>query len=220
MRNVSKAVACAAACLWATTALMAQSGDGLMAPNRPSVNPISGEPINVRMANLKADHEVMQKDVRDLAMRMEELERQNAALRAQLQSSGANANANLVTRDELRLSEARTNDAIAAESKRVQQAILEEIRAAKRATRVEAPAIPPGPPSPRVTEPSKIEVTDAEKQSYMKEGIRYTVQPGDTLTKIAQKNNSSVRAIMVVNDISAPNKLWVGKELFVPTLGR
>ena len=122
-----------------------------------------------------------------------------------------------------------TNNAIAAESKRVETEILEQIKAAKKSvaradaasngiTKTASTLSAKGADKAANAVSGKIPVSEAEKASYMKEGIRYTVQPGDSLTSIAKHYHSSVRAIMVANDISAPNKLFVGKELFVPSL--
>lgn len=207
-------------CVAAVGCLMAQVGDGFVAPNRPAVNPMTGEPMNVKVANLAQDTEATRKDVSALTLRVEQLEREKAALETKV-----SAGTDTVTRDEMKLMEARMttamNDAVKAEGQRVQKEILEEIRNAKKAVKTEAPApaanFATNTAAP-VTVTEKIVVSDAEKQSYMKEGIRYTVQQGDTLTSIAKKHKSTVRAIMVVNEIASPNKLFVGKELFVPTL--
>lgn len=196
----------------ATLGAWAQA-DGFVNPNRPAVNPMSGEPINVKVAGMKEDMASTQKDVKELALRVEGLERQKAALESKVNTAGGDT----VTRDELKLMEARMtaamNEAVKAEGQRVQREILDEIKNTQQAMKAQA-----APTTPAAQQPAKIAVSDEEKQSYMKEGIRYTVQPGDTLSAIARKHKSSVRAIMVVNGIESPNKLWVGKELFVPVL--
>jgi len=147
---------------------------------------------------------------------VEQLEREKAALEGKVNAPGND----YVTRDELKLMEARMttamNEAVSAESKRMQKELLEEIKNTKQAMK---PAVVPAPvATPAAQTSAKIAVSEAERQSYMKDGVRYTVQQGDTLTSIARRHKSSVRAIMVVNDIESPNKLWVGKELFVPVL--
>ena len=53
-------------------------------------------------------------------------------------------------------------------------------------------------------------------EDYPKSGIVYTVQPGDTLSKIAQEQQSSVKDIQNANKISDPKSLKVGQELFIP----
>lgn len=44
----------------------------------------------------------------------------------------------------------------------------------------------------------------------------YTVQPGDTLSKIAATYNTTVQAIVELNNISNPNLIQVGQKLKIP----
>ena len=206
------------------------SGDGFLAPNRPSTVSEGSAPTPVPaatgIADVKQDVEANHKDVKDLTLRVEQLERDKAELEAKI-----NKNADpttFVTHDELKLFEMRMSDAIVAEGKRVEGSIKDDMKAAISSTGVtdkvpDKTAVAVKTPTPKVDKiPSKtavsIPVSDAEKQSYMKEGIRYVIQSGDTISSIARKNHSSVRAIMATNSISNPGKLFVGREIFVPTL--
>ncbi len=49
-------------------------------------------------------------------------------------------------------------------------------------------------------------------------GPVYVVQPGDTLTVIAQRFNVTVNALMSANDITNPNLLSTGQQLVIPGL--
>lgn len=53
-------------------------------------------------------------------------------------------------------------------------------------------------------------------EDYPQEGIAYVVQPGDTLSGIAKKFNSTVRDIQNANRIANPSGLQAGKTIFVP----
>ncbi len=44
----------------------------------------------------------------------------------------------------------------------------------------------------------------------------YTVQPGDTLTKIAARFNVTVEAIVRANHLKDANSIWVGQTLIIP----
>ena len=44
----------------------------------------------------------------------------------------------------------------------------------------------------------------------------YTVSAGDTITKIAQKYNTTVDAIVKVNGLTNPNAIYPGQELVIP----
>ena len=51
---------------------------------------------------------------------------------------------------------------------------------------------------------------------FPKEGVRYKVMPGDTLSSIAQKHGTHIRHIQNANRIANPNDLKAGTEIFVP----
>ena len=184
---------------------------------------------------MQQDSDATRKDIKELSLRIEELERQKSALEAKVNTPTTS----YATKDELKLLEARINEKIETQSKRVEAEILEAIKEAKKnssvttvipsstaATSISGVSKPEVKTSTKtekaetVSKPAKIEISEEEKQNYTKEGIRYTVQAGDSLTSIAKKYHSSVRAIMAVNEISSPNKLFVGKELFVPTISK
>lgn len=49
--------------------------------------------------------------------------------------------------------------------------------------------------------------------------IRYVVQPGDTLTSIALRHGTTVRALMDANNLANPDIIFVGQVLLIPTTG-
>ncbi|OHE73445.1 MAG: hypothetical protein A2Y14_01300 [Verrucomicrobia bacterium GWF2_51_19] len=51
---------------------------------------------------------------------------------------------------------------------------------------------------------------------YPQRGVVYTVQPGDTLSVIAQKHKSTVRDLQNANRINNPKDLMVGQNIFIP----
>ena len=59
-------------------------------------------------------------------------------------------------------------------------------------------------------------VTTAFGEDYPKEGIRYTVQKGETLAQIAKKNSAKMQDIINANKISDPARIRVGQTLFIP----
>lgn len=64
-------------------------------------------------------------------------------------------------------------------------------------------AIPGGSGSPSTPAPSPAPVT----------GGVYIVQPGDTLSKIAVRHNTTVAALIAANGITNPDRIWVGQRL-------
>lgn len=53
-------------------------------------------------------------------------------------------------------------------------------------------------------------------EDFPQQGVNYTVQAGDTLSGIAQKNGAKVRDIINANKLSDPTKIFVGQTLFIP----
>ena len=58
-------------------------------------------------------------------------------------------------------------------------------------------------------------VADADATGDRIETAIVTVQPGDSLSKIAKRHDTTVEELMALNDIDDPNLLFVGQELFV-----
>ena len=57
----------------------------------------------------------------------------------------------------------------------------------------------------------------AEETNADSHGFYYTVQPGDTLFKIATSYGSTVYAITTANNITNPNLIYAGSVLWIPT---
>lgn len=56
---------------------------------------------------------------------------------------------------------------------------------------------------------------EAEAAEDQGETAIVTVQPGDSLSKIAKRNDTTVEELMALNSIDDPNLLFVGQELLV-----
>jgi LysM repeat protein len=71
-----------------------------------------------------------------------------------------------------------------------------------------APTVPPQPlPEQATTVPGQVET------------ITYVVRPGDTLTWIAVRYNTTVNAIVELNNIRNPNLIYPGQRLLIPVGG-
>jgi LysM repeat protein len=91
---------------------------------------------------------------------------------------------------------------------------------------------PPEPGTPRSTAPIILEITpaptfdiDATATSYAQQMVAsptpaglYIVQPGDTLSGLAQDFGTTVEDIMAANGITDPDALQVGQALIIPSL--
>ncbi|HWQ14933.1 MAG TPA: LysM peptidoglycan-binding domain-containing protein [Roseiflexaceae bacterium] len=91
---------------------------------------------------------------------------------------------------------------------------------------------PPTPTTPRPTAPTILEITpaptqniDATATSYARRlaptptpsGL-YVVQPGDTLSQLAEAFGTTVDEIMAANGLTDPNAIQAGQTLIIPSL--
>lgn len=199
----------------AAGSLWAQSG-GYVQPNRPVVNPLTGQSMVVQAADLKEDVRDLQRQLKELSLRVELLEGQKVQLEQKLADAKPDTSG-FISRQEMQLLEQRLRDYASAEDQNTKDLILNEIRSisAQRFSTNQPEALRTSAP---VREPvESLIISDAEKSRYMREGVRHVVSRGDTLSGVARRYNSSVRAIRAVNNIVDPNRLFVGMELFVPT---
>ena len=92
---------------------------------------------------------------------------------------------------------------------------------------------PPPPTGPRPTSATILEITpaptlnhDATATAYARllipsptpAGI-YVVQPGDTLSSLAEDFGTTVEEIMAANGLTDPNTLALGQVLIIPVAG-
>jgi LysM repeat protein len=159
------------------------------------------------LASLREDVRLLTQRVGDLSLRVEQLERDNSDLRAKPGTTYVT----LVQLNEAIADIQRTLQGALHEQKRetLQQVSVQLEKLAKE-TQAAIDALARGMATrPPVTTPTFTE-------NYSKEGVSYTVQRGDTLSSIAQKNNARVQDIVNANKITDPTKIQVGQTLFIP----
>ena len=169
-------------------------------------------PAQMELANLREDVRGLVQRVGDLALRVEQLERENTALRAK----AGTAERNLVTLAQL-------NDAIADLSRDLKSAVaasksetLQQIAGQMEKLATQTNAALDSLAKAQATRPA-VQTTFAE--NYAKEGSSYTVQKGDTLAVIAKKTNAKQQDIINANKLSDPSHITVGQTLFIPNSG-
>lgn len=168
---------------------------------------VAGQPndnVAALVAGLREDIRILDERTRSLTVEIEQLRRENAALRDR---SGSGASVSL----------AQMNGALAELEKTLRAAdsqlavqLTQQMEKLAKQTNAAIDALAKGGGS-RVTTPP---VTFTE--DYPKSGTTYVVQPGDTLSSIAQKFNAQVRDIQNANRISDPRALQAGQTLFIP----
>ena len=167
-------------------------------------------PPQVELANLREDVRGLMQRVGDLTLRIEQLERENAALRTQ---SGV-AEKNYATLAQL-------NDAVADLNREFKSAVgsakaetLQQVGAQIEKLANQTNAALDSLAKSQATRPP-VQTSFAE--NYPKEGVSYTVQKGDNLAIIAKKTNAKPQDIINANKLSDPSRITVGQTLFIPT---
>ncbi len=82
-------------------------------------------------------------------------------------------------------------------------------KAPTREPRVAGAPVPP----PRTDDPPVLARTLPPKDGFSV----YTVQPGDTLSAIAQRHEVLQKSIVEANGLADPNRIRAGRQLYIPT---
>lgn len=174
----------------------------------------------VQLANLRQDVQLLQREFAKAKLSMEGLQRENAALRKNLETM-VEAQNKLTTsfNNHLQANEQRLNQLAAtlqaADEKQKEVLIAEFSRQVENLARQTQAALDKLAAAIE-QQPASMQPAVAFDDDFPRNGIRYTVQRGDTLSGIARKFNSQVSWIQGANKIAKPESLQVGDTIFVP----
>ena len=171
------------------------------------------------VADLKEDVHGLSQRVNELSLRVEQLEHDNAELRAKL--SKAEDNRDAVTEAQLNGAVADLNASVAAAVSASRAEILHQVatqmEVLAKQTNAALDSIAKAGPQPQVRAASSPPAPKpAFGDSYPKEGISYTVAKGDTVGLIAKKTGAKAQDIIDANKLLDPSRIQTGQVLFVP----
>lgn len=166
-------------------------------------------PSAIEFANMREDVRGLVQRVGELTLRLEQLERENAALRSRV---GA-ADKSYVTLTQL-------HDAIADVNRGIQSALaasksetLREVAGQMEKLAKQTNAALDSLARAQAVRPV-VPTTFAE--DYPQHGVSYTVQRGDTIAEIARKTGAKQADIVNANKLADPSRIVVGQVLFIP----
>ena len=163
----------------------------------------------IELANLREDVRGLAQRVAELSLKLEQLERENSELR---QRAGA-ADRSYVTVAQLREAIDDVNRGVrtAVESSKADtlQHVKTQIEKLGNATNAALESL-------AKAQPAKPATPTIFTEDYPKEGIKYTVQKGDSLATIAKKTGAKQQDIINANKLSDPSRITVGQTLFIP----
>ena len=158
------------------------------------------------LVNLREDVRMLSQRIGELTMTVEQLTRENHSLQSRTSQ-------NLVTLEQLNRVVAEMNRTVQgglAEQKReVLAQVAGQMERLARQTQAAIDALARG-------QATRAAVPTDFNEDFPKQGINYTVQSGDTLSGIAQKNGAKLSDVINANKISDPTKIRVGQTLFIP----
>jgi nucleoid-associated protein YgaU len=154
------------------------------------------------VANLREDVRGLTQKVADLALQVEQLEAENAALRAKLGG----------TREAV--SPAQLRDAEA----ELRATFQSGLAAAQADTLRQVSALLDKLPHDAGGAPARAEAAAGTgfRTDFPKEGVTYVVQKGDTLALIAKKTGAKFQDIVNANRLADPSHIRIGQTLFIP----
>lgn len=160
----------------------------------------------VELANLREDVRLLTQRVGELQMTVEQLARDKEALQAK-------ASQNYVTLEQLNRAIADVNrtlqGSMSDQRKEILQTVASQMERLGKQTNAALDAL-------AKTQATRPAVQTSFSEDFPQQGVNYTVQAGDTLSAIAQKNGAKVRDIINANKLSDPTKIFVGQTLFIP----
>ncbi|MEX2045020.1 MAG: LysM peptidoglycan-binding domain-containing protein [Opitutus sp.] len=166
-------------------------------------------PVTVELANLREDVRGLIQRVGELSLRVEQLERENADLR---QRAGA-ADKSFATVAQLNDAIADLNRTIKSAAAAVKNETLQQVAAQMEGL---AKQTNTALDSLARAQATRAPVQASFSDDYVKEGISYTVQRGDTIAEIAKKTGAKQQDIVNANRLSDPSRIMVGQTLFIP----
>ena len=168
--------------------------------------------VRIAVAGLKQDLSLLSQEVRMLRLEIEQLSRDNSALRTQLNANQADQSLQEKltaissglerVRIDYQAADSKNKATIIAELNQQMAVLTKQVQAAIHSIANAQP---------------KIALPDNFSDDYPKTGVSYTVQSGDTLSAIARIHGSSIKHIQNANKIVNPSRdLQVGQTIFIP----
>ena len=163
-------------------------------------------------ASLSQDVALLKEQLGEMRFEVERLLRENEALELRmkkLEAQGASAVSDVVFRQEIASLKAEFNRLSKSQREELAEQITKQIRALAKEVETGGGGGSSAPTASPI-------ITKFDDSIYPRTGIHYVVKSGDTLSKIASEVGSKVTYITHANKIPNPDRLQVGRELFIP----
>jgi LysM repeat protein len=174
-----------------------------------------------QIADLNEDVRGLTERLNELSLRVEQLEHENAELRAKLSAAGGAKDA--VTTAQLNSAVADLNASVKSAVDASRSEILQKVAAqmenlAKQTNTALDSIAKQGGPAP-VRSAAQAQAAAPRPvfgEAYSKEGVSYTVLKGDSIGVIAKKTGARPQDIIDANKLMDPSRIQAGQVLFIP----
>jgi LysM repeat protein len=167
------------------------------------------QPSPVDFANLREDVRGLTQRVGELALRVEQLERENTELRRKLAAADKAAVTLAQLKESLADAARDSRAAMAAAKTETLQHVAAQMEKLAKQTNAALDSL-------ARAQAARPAVPTSFSEDYPREGISYTVQRGDTLATIAKKTGARQQDIVNANKLADPSRITVGQTLFIP----
>ncbi|RRJ96754.1 LysM peptidoglycan-binding domain-containing protein [Opitutaceae bacterium TAV4] len=172
--------------------------------------------IAVDLANLRQELVLAQQRLGELALRVEQLERDNETLRQKTTAAARDAASTAYVNESVSESNRLLRAAITQSKSDTLQQVATQMEKLANQTNAAIDSLAKSINQRRTATAAPSVSVPVFPDSFPKEGTTYVVQKGDTLSSIAQKNGAKMQDIVNANKIADPTKLQVGQTLFIP----
>lgn len=185
-------------------------------PSGPGGALFAQSDTRVAVANLSEDVNQLSQQVRVLRLEIEQMQRENQQLRAQVAAASANSQSEIQISALSSAIDALRRDYQAADAAQKEQ-MLDEVNRQMKALASETQTAINALAEVMGNQPEGRTTPVHFSSDFPKTGTTYTVRSGDTLSQIARQHGSEVKHIQNANKIVNPARdLQVGQTIFIP----
>ncbi len=163
----------------------------------------------VELANLREDVRGLTQRVAELALKLEQVERENSELRQRVGAVDRTYATLAQVNEAVAEAKAAIRPAVAAAKTETLQHIATQMEKLAKQTNAALADL-------AKSQATRTAVQTNFSEEYSKEGVSYTVQKGDSLAVIAKKTGAKQQDIINANKLADPSRITVGQTLFIP----
>lgn len=162
--------------------------------------------LGSHVASLREDVRILVQRVGELGLRVEQLERENSAL----MEATKGLDRTYATVSQLNGAVADLNQSLQNGDASTREQTSKAVQELAKQTNLALDSLAKGMATRSVVKAPTFD------DNFPKEGLKYTIQKGDTLSSIAKRFKTSVRHIQNANRITKPQAIQIGQTLFIP----